>query len=285
MRTLTAMGPKLHCAAAGLGLFFAACVAPAVAPPSTDDAGTAAPDQALATTGGRIIGTVIDLARKGVPGASIRLCSTSCREVLTDSTGTFEITSVTAASYGLHAELPGTQPLDMAKVVVPIYYYDPRVDPVRTVAPIPLPFLYPAPPLSAGKQTVAIDTTLSLTVDADALTFPAGAQARQLAGVRVPPGLYPDFCLPSSDGRILAEWALGPFGTTSSAPITVHIADNLGLAPGSTVLLSSIDPDFGSPERQSLGRVADDGKTIDSIATMELHRLTWLVVSLPRGGP
>ena len=285
MRKLTAMGPKLHHAAAGLCLFLAACAAPPVAPPGADDGGIAAPDQSAPAAAGRITGMVIDLSRKGLQGVSIRLCGTACREVLTDSAGIFEIPNVTAQSYGLHAELPGAQPLATAKVVVPIYYYDPKVNPVLAMAPIPLPLLSPAAPLTAGKQTVALDATLSLTVDADALSFPAGVKTQQLASVRVPPGFYPDFCLPSGDGRILAEWALGPFGTTSSAPIAVHIADNLGLAPGTTVMLSSIDPDLGSPERNSFGRVSADGKTINSVATMELRRLTWLVVSLPRGGP
>lgn len=283
MRKLTAMQWKLGHAATCLSLALAACDAAGGAPPpSPEDGG--APDLAAEAVGARITGTVIDLDRHGMPGVRIQLCGPSCREVTTDSAGIFELPNVAAASYGLHAELPGVQAIDYGKVVVPIYYLDPKATPVRTVPPIVLPRLGAPLPLGAGKQTVAIDATLALTLDADALRFPAGAGAPQLAGLRIPAGLYPDFCLPSGDGRIIAEWALGPFGTTSSAPITVHIADSFGLPPGSTVVLSSIDPDFGRPERQSLGKVSADGKSIDSQVTMELHRLTWLVVSLPGGG-
>lgn len=282
MRKLTAMQWKPGYAATCLSLALAACDAAGGAPSNPEDGGT--PDLAAEVAGARITGTVIDLDRHGIKGVKINLCGPSCREVTTDSAGIFELPNVAAASYGLHAELPGAQAIDFGKVVVPIYYLDPKATPVRTVPPIVLPRLGAPLPLGAGKQTVAIDATLSLTLDADALLFPAGAGASQLAGLRIPAGLYPDFCLPSGDGRIIAEWALGPFGTTSSAPITVHIAESFGLQPGSTVVLSSIDPDFGQPERQSLGKVSADGKSIDSVATMELHRLTWLVVSLPGGG-
>lgn len=283
MRKLTAMPWKPGYAATCLSLALAACdAAGGTAPPSPEDGG--APDLAAAAEGARITGTVIDLDRHGLPGVRIKLCGPSCREVTTDGAGIFELPNIAAASYGLHAELPGAQAIDYGKVVVPIYYLDPKATPVRTVPPIVLPRLAAPLPLAAGKQTVAIDATLSLTLDADALRFPAGAGAPQLAGLRIPAGLYPDFCLPSGDGRIVAEWALGPFDTTSSAPITVHIADNFGLPPGSTVVLSSVDPDFGRPERQGVGKVSADGKSIDSVATMELHRLTWLVVSLPGSG-
>lgn len=285
MRTLPAMPSKFGYAATCLSLVLAACEVAGGTPPSPEDGSAPAPDLAAPAVGARITGTVIDLDRHGLPGVRIQLCGPSCREVTTDSSGIFELPSVGAASYGLHAELPGVPAIDYGKVVVPIYYLDPKVTPVRTVPPIVLPRLAAPTPLAAGKQTVAIDSALSLTLDADALTFPAGGGAPQLAGLRIPAGLYPDFCLPGDDGRIVAEWALGPFGTTSSTPISVHIADSLGLQPGSTVVLSSIDPELGRPERQGLGKVSADGKSIDSLATVELRRLTWLVVSLPGGGP
>ena len=275
---------KIQSLALCLGLVTAACSGPAASAPGPDDvdAGPGAPDLATGT-GGRIAGTVIDLAQQGFPGASVKLCATSCQEVTTDSAGRFEIAEVGAASYGLHVELPGAAPTDYGKVVVPIYYFDPRVAPVQKVTPIVLPRAGQPISLVAGKQTVAIDATLSLTLDADALTLPAGAGPPRLAGIRVPAAIYPDFCLPSGDGRILAEWALTPFGATSSAPITIRIGDGFGLPGGSSVILSSIDPDFGRPERIGTGTVSADGKAIDAVTTMGA-RLTWLVVSLPRGG-
>ena len=273
---------KIHSLALLFGLIAAACSGPAASVPGPDDAGPGAPD--LTATGGRIAGTVIDLAQKGFAGVSVKLCATSCREVTTDSAGRFEIADVAAASYGLHVELPGAAATDYGKVVVPIYYFDPRVAPVQTVAPIVLPRAGQPVNLVAGKQTVAIDATLSLNLDADALTLPPGAGPPRLAGIRVPAAIYPDFCLPSGDGRILAEWALAPFGAMSSMPIAIHIADGFGLASGSSVVLSSIDPDFGRPERIGTGTVAADGASINGLTTTG-PRLTWLVVSLPRGGP
>lgn len=273
---------KIHSLALCLGLVAAACSGPAASAPGPEDGGPASPD--LTATGGRIAGTVIDLLQKGFPGVSVKLCATSCQEVTTDSAGRFELADVGAASYGLHVELPGAVSTDYGKVVVPIYYFDPRVAPVQTVAPIVLPRAGQPINLVAGKQTVAIDATLALTLDADALTLPPGAGQPRLAGVRVPAAIYPDFCLPSGDGRILAEWSLAPFGATSSVPIAIRIADGFGLASGSSVVLSSIDPDFGQPERIGTGTVSADGMAIEGLTTMGT-RLTWLVVSLPRGGP
>lgn len=269
-----------------LGLALVACSQPAMEVPAPD-AGPAIEDLAPARL--RIVGSVVDLDGRGVSGASVRLCGDPCRALSTSSSGAFDIRDVPLGSYGLHVELPGAGAADYGKVVVPFYSAEPAPMGVRTVAPIVLPRLGSAVSLGAGVQTVAIDGTLSLTVDAGALGFPSGSGSPRLAGLRVPMALFPDFCLPSGDGRVIAEWAFGPFNTTSSAPVEVHIktADlgNPNLRPGMTVNLLTIDPDLGKPERQGVGKVSADGATIDSQPMMGIRRLTWLIVTMPGGGP
>lgn len=279
--------PRLSLCLGFLGLALVACSQPAMEVPAPGDAGTALADLSAARL--RIVGSVVDLDRRGIPGASVRLCGDPCRELTTSSSGGFDLRDVPLGSYGLHVELPGAAAADYGKVVVPLYSVEPEPMGVRTVAPIVLPRLGAAVDLGAGVQTVAIDGTLSLTVDAGALSFPSGSGPPRLAGLRVPMSLFPDFCLPSGDGRVIAEWAFGPFNTTSSAPVEVHIktADlgNPGLRPGLTVNLMTIDPDVGKPERQGVGKVSADGTTIDSQPMMGIRRLTWLIVTMPGGGP
>jgi hypothetical protein len=248
--------------------------------------GGAPPDAARDATPvhGRITGVVVDLQSQPVAGASVALCGAPCQKVLTDAAGIYEFADVAPQSYSLRVELPGAAATDYGKVVIPIYGYDPAQTPVRALPRTVLPRLGAATALGAATQTVAIDSVLSLTVDPSRLTLPPGSGAAQLAGVRIPPALYPDFCLPSGDGRVLAEWALGPFAATSSASIDVHIADGLGLAPGSGVVLISVDPELGRPLRQGLGKVAADGRSIDSLSGMGVQGVTWLIVSLPGSG-
>lgn len=269
-----------------LGLALVACSQP-VERPAPGDAGPAVEDLSPARL--RIVGSVVDLERRAVSGARVRLCGDPCRELSTSSAGAFDIRDVPLGSYGLHVELPGAGAADYGKVVIPLYSVEPAPMGVMTVAPIVLPRLGAAVGLGAGVQTVAIDATLSLTVDAGALGFPTGSGPPRLAGLRVPMSLFPDFCLPSGDGRVLAEWAFGPFNTTSSAPVEVHIktADlgSPGLRPGMTVNLMTIDPDLGKPERQGVGKVSADGATIDSEPMTGIRRLTWLIVTMPGGGP
>lgn len=269
-----------------LGFALVACSQPPTEVPAPGDGGLAVED--LATARLRIVGSVVDLDRRGVSGASVRLCGDPCRELTTTSSGAFDLRDVPLGSYGLHVELPGAGPTDYGRVVIPLYSTEPAPMGVRTVAPIVLPRLGASVGLGAGAQSVAIDGTLSLTVDAGALGFPPGSGPPRLAGLRVPMSLFPDFCLPSGDGRVIAEWAFGPFNTTSSAPIEVHIktADlgNPGLRPGMTVNLLTIDPDLGKPERQGVGKVSADGATIDSEPMMGIRRLTWLIVTMPGGG-
>jgi hypothetical protein len=275
--------PRLSMCLGCLGLALVACSPPVTEAPA--DAGPAIEDLSVSRL--RVVGSVVDLDRRPFSGARVRLCGDPCRELTTGSSGGFDLRDVPLGNYGLHVELPGAAATDYGKVVIPLYSFEPTG--LRTVAPIVLPRLGPPASLSPGPQTVAIDGTLSLTVDAGALSFPAGSGAPRLAGLRVPQGLYPDFCLPSGDGRVLAEWALGPFATSSSVPIEVHIktADlaNPALRPGATVNLMTIDPELGKPERQGVGKVSADGSTIDSLPMMGIRRLTWLVVTLPGGGP
>jgi hypothetical protein len=271
-----------------LGLVAALSLAAACSdPPASGPADPVGADQGLGDLGAqraRIVGSVVDLDRRALAGARVRLCGAACREFTTNSDGLFDIPGVEGGDYGVHIELPATDPLLYGKVVMPLYAFDPRATPVRALPMTVVPRLGPQIALGTGRQTVAIDGTLSLSFDAGALRFPPGSGAPRVAGVRIPVGLYPDFCLPSGDGRIVAEWALGPFAAESTAAIDVHIADNLGLSAGSAVFLSTIDPATGRPDRQGYGRVSTDGKSIDSTAMMGIRRLTWLVVSLPGGG-
>ncbi len=233
---------------------------------------------------GRVLGSIIDLSQRPQAGADVTLCGSGCRSGVSDSSGFFAFSDVPAGSYSLRIERSGHAPTASGKVVIPLYGYDPAVTPARSFPPIVLPTFDQVTPLSAGVQTVAIDPQLSLTLDAQSLSFPTGTAMPQLTGKRVPAGLYPDFCLPGADGRIVAEWAMAPFATNSASPIEIRIADGLGLSPNTQVNFLTIDPDLGRPEQQAVGTVAADGKSITSKPMTGIRRLTWLIVSLPGSG-
>lgn len=268
-------------ASIAVGVCLAACGSPQIddppAPPVPDP-----PMQQAAR--GRVLGTTVDMAGRPLSGVDVALCGSSCRRLVSDGTGFFAFSDVPAGSYSLRVERSGNAPTASGKVVIPLYGYDPVATPARTFPPIVLPTFDQVTPLSAGVQTVAIDPQLSLTLDAQSLSFPMGTAMPQLTGKRVPAGLYPDFCLPGADGRIVAEWAMAPFATTSTSPIEIRIADGLGLSPNTQVNFLTIDPDLGRPEQQAVGTVAADGKSITSKPMTGIRRLTWLIVSLPGSG-
>jgi hypothetical protein len=230
-----------------------------------------------------VVGTIVDLTSQPLSGATVRLCEGSCRATTSDATGAFRFDGVAALTWdSLGAEMPGSS--DYGKVVIPLYPYTNDLQQQQAVLlpPLVLPRLGPSTALPSGPREIAIDATLTLTVDGSALQLPEGS-ATGVAGARVPSGLFPDFCLPGAGGQVIAEWALAPFGARSSAPIAVHLAENLGLARGA-VWLFRVDTESGRPIQVATGSVSADGTSIASDPGVGLDQLTWLLVARPGGG-
>jgi hypothetical protein len=243
--------------------------------PAADDMAMTAPTDGPAApmdVEGRIIG----LDRQPLAGVAVSLCLQPCRDVVTGAQGQFAFSGVTPGLYTLRARRAGG---DYADLDFPLYLsagQNPRL------LPLVLPRIGASAPLPAGVESFRIDDKLALLLDGGALQLPLGGRAERLAGVRIPTDLFPNFCVPSA--QVLAMWAFSPTGITSSGKIAVTLGEPLGLPKGTTVSFIEIDPLDGRPAVAASGAVSEDGKSIQTAMGAGLHRLSWLLLAVLRGG-
>lgn len=251
------------------------CSEPLPLPVAADDMaqGTADGPPTLLNLEGRLIG----LDQQPLAGVAVSLCHATCRDTVTGGQGEFAFPATLPSFYTLRARKPAAP--DYAELDFPLYL-DGSVNP--RLVPLVLPKITTDAPVPAGVQSLAVDATLALTLDSSTLMLPQGGAAGHLGGVRIPAGLYPNFCVPSA--RVLAMWAFTPTGITSSTPVGISLSESLGLLPGTTVSFVEISPADGRPATAASGTVSADGKSIKTPLGSGLHQLSWLLAVVIQGG-
>ncbi len=169
------------------------------------------------------------LTSDGTPATNVRLtlCHFACRFADPDpATGAFLYDDVVVDRYALHVEELGDE-----QGLVPVLT---MVDVLEDqVLELDRPFTIEAGPtglLATGVSELQIGQGFFVTVDADALELPFGTEQPLVGGIRateMPPQLPVD--------EALAAWLLEPFDATSSVPMSVRIANEWELAPGTTL--------------------------------------------------
>jgi hypothetical protein len=148
-------------------------------------------------------------------------------------------------------------------------------------SPIVLPETGPGVILDGGVQTVQVDSSLSMTVDPSAFTWP-DVPGGSIAGIRLPSGEWPTSyasdLLDGGNETIVAVWALNPFQAVSSTPIAVVIKNQFGLSPGSHAQLFGIDVTSGMPQDAVELQISDDGGVLTTLPGQGITELTWLLL-------
>ena len=78
-------------------------------------------------------------------------------------------------------------------------------------------------------------------------------------------------------------WAFSPAGTVSTAPISLRVANSLGLAANTAVSFIEIAAD-GRPTEAAAGVVSKDGASIQTVMGSGVKRLSWLLAAVFYGG-
>jgi len=277
---------------AGVGLVLAAgCSSPASGSGSPGGAGgssdTISSDGGNGLSGGSggmspgptaaLSGVVHDTSGAPLQGAAIQLCAEACYLAYTEPDGSFWYQSVPAGHYKLDLRGPARAEVNYGAVNFPL---DLAPDDQQVLdAPLVLPVTGDGVPLTGGTQQIAIDSDLTLTIDADALELPPAVASPYLAGVRVVPSSYPPNQPPS--GTVVAWWALNPFGTLSSQPIGVSIVNNLGLAAAAPLAIYTVSDQTGEMDLAAATQVSSDGTTIALNNGQGLAQISWVAVVEP----
>ena len=226
-------------------------------------------------------GTVSGLDGRAMADVEVRLCTADqkCTVTKSDATGAFAFFSLESRYYALSASRPPDDTGEYAPIAVPVYVIS---DAAPFHSHLVLPHITPGTDLTGGVQTISINGALTMTVDGASMTFPDKAPHR-ISGIRIPPAQFPDFCVPSPMGRVLAMWAFAPSGAHSDKPIRIHLDDTLGLPPDSNVFVWKIDPVAGRPQQAGGGQVNKAATAIETGAGLfdDLHDLTWLLIETP----
>ena len=223
-------------------------------------------------------GRIIGIDEVGLPGVNVSLCKgLDCKSAKTGAQGEYAFPRTSFDFYTLRVHKDVAP--DYATLDFPLYLSagsNPRL------AALLLPKVGAGAALMPGRQSFAVDGTLTISLDAAQLKGPNGGAVTRIAGLRVPAKIQPNFCVPGA--QVMATWAFAPTNIISSSAMPLALADNLGLAPGSAISFLEIDSD-GRPSVVAGGNVSMDGKRIDSIMGTGVRRLGWLVMAVTIGGP
>jgi len=226
-------------------------------------------------------GQVVDQTGQPLVGAAVTACSGVCWPASTDAQGAFRFDALPPGTLALDVRHgPGMSP-SLAVVVFAV-----TLAPAQQLtlpAPVGLPVVGAATPLTGGAQAVAIDAELTLITDAAALTLPFGVNSPYLAGVRVPPAYWPSHALVHGGQahQALAMWALLPFDARALPPVGVSIESSLGLSAGDRAQLFVVTAKTGLPAHAAEATVSADGKQLTTAPGQGIDRVTWLIVATP----
>jgi peroxiredoxin len=234
-----------------------------------------------------IQGRVTDDTGAPLVGASLTYCGlTTCYYGALDSTGAFRVelgVVVDPTQYALivHGGLTAAGIYQqLASIVSPVVTLNaPIVTPLFPAQGVPLP-LQPASDVDVASAGVALQIAAGthLTIPIEDIGGDAGPQ---FVAVAVDPSSAPAFA-PSSVG-LLALYALGPFGATSSAPMSLVVWNTTGLPAGTAVEFLVLDDDLntapfaaGTMKVAAEGMVSPDGGLVISAPDAGIDALTWL---------
>jgi peroxiredoxin len=234
-----------------------------------------------------IQGQVTDNNGAPLVGASLTYCGlTTCYYGALDSTGAFRVElgvvldptqyalivhgGLTAAGVYQQLSPPAGPVVTLSNpIVTPLF-------PAQG-APLPLQAASPVEVASAG-VALQIGTGTHITIPIEDV---GGDGGPQFVAVAVDPSSAPAFA-PSSVG-LLALYALGPFGATSSAPMGLSVSNTTGLAAGAAVEFLVLDDDLntapfaaGTLRVAAQGAVSPDGGLLITAPDAGISALTWV---------
>jgi len=225
--------------------------------------------------GPTITGVVKTEAGRSIKDVMVQGCtSTVCMISMSDANGRFSIAGLNA---GVRVAVKTAQddsvtPL-RAEAIAPLRLLDNSPVDIGTlyVPTLPKPIALSA----SDQQTVALPDGLSLTLRRSDLKIPAtAADEDKISGRLIPARQLPRLADLGSE-KIVAVYALYPFGAKSSSPIAVRIKSTL---PSGTKVnlrtISEIDGTLSEPRGAT-----SDGRFITSDAGTGIVNLTWLIAS------
>ena len=210
--------------------------------------------------------------------ALVGLCSSiAClNPILSTETGSFQADELTPDEYVVDVTGDNSD----GGTASPVYFHFQLESNLALTSPIVVPETGTGVILDGGVQIVQIDSSLSMTMEPSAFTWPDGEGA-SVAGIELPSedwtaSIASDL-LDGGDQTILAVWAMNPFQGVSSTPIAILIRNNFELSQVSHAQLFGIDVTTGMPQ-PLVGVEVDDGGFLTTLPGQGIAELTWLLL-------
>lgn len=158
--------------------------------------------------------------------------------------------------------------------LTPVHLADRSLFSAGTLYVLNLPAGADLGPPNTDPQTIMAGDSLELTLRRADLRVPPGYQDGNVAARAIPAAHVPS--LPAlGEEKVLAAFALSPFGTSSKSPIGVRLPSDL--ARGTAVNFRTISEIDGRLSAPVAGQA--DGTRMATGAGLGIGELTWLVVS------
>ena len=128
-------------------------------------------------------------------------------------------------------------------------------------------------------QPLDVGDGLRLTMIRGDVQLSLGVKTYNVAARTVPLGHLPKTGFDVKGEKIIAVWALLPFGSTSKTPIP--ITAQVMAAPGAAVNFRTVSDLDGSISDAVPGHAAMDGKSVSTDPGKGITTITWLLLSTP----
>lgn len=223
-----------------------------------------------------IVGRLVDGSGQGIAGVEVLACqATSCAYADSDAEGRFEFELEPPAQVALktHPNLAATPRL--AAALEPVDLVDDALVDLGSVYVPELPAGVVIGPDADDPQTLAAGDGLELTLNRADLIAPIGEFVHDLAARRIPAEHVPHYSDLGTD-HILAVYALHPFATTSTTPMSVRVP--IDRPDGTTVRFHVVSELDGNCSPAVTGQVEGGYATTDP--GTGITRLTHLIVTM-----
>ena len=228
------------------------------------------------TSGPTLTGVLHDETGRPVAHAAIQACTTSVcfpAESGADGRFRFELHVKTPVHVLLKTPEQLTAPR-RAAAMLPVDVRGPTSTDVGTVFVPSLPAGVPLAAAGRGRQTLSVGDGLELSLDPAHVRPAPGHIVTTLAARRLPAARVAAFRLPAGE-RIVAVYALHPFGASSETPVGVGVPSTL--VAGTAVTFRTMGELDGTLSDPASGRAT--GSHVTTAPSAGITHLTYLVIS------
>jgi hypothetical protein len=199
-------------------------------------------------------GKIVDESGKAIEGARVAMCKTLCRTSFTDAGGLYTFPALEGFTHSFEIVISTG---GWATVLAPITLVAAQENVLDAVS---VKFSA-SQAMPATPKEVEVVEGLHITVGADQLKLPFGADGSMVSGVRVAASARVPVELP---GEVIEMWYLGPFDGHAEVHLPFRMDNLWGLSAGETLEVWAADYSLAAWDSAGTVTVSSDGLSPES---------------------